>query len=132
MKLTLVTPEKKMLTNVEVDEIIVPAYKGQLDILPGHAPLMTTLTAGVLKVRLAGETTFKSASISWGYLQVNSLGVNILAETAEWSSEIDKNRVQANYAEAEKRLQAAGLGPDDYANLARKMEKEKARLELVQ
>lgn len=132
MKLTLVTPEKKMLTNVEVDEIIVPAYKGQLDILPGHAPLMTTLTAGVLKVRLAGEATFKSASISWGYLQVNSLGVNILAETAEWSSEIDKNRVQANYAEAEKRLQAAGLGPDDYANLARKMEKEKARLELVQ
>lgn len=132
MKLTLVTPEKKMLTDVEVDEIIVPAYKGQLDILPGHAPLMTTLTAGVLKVRLKGEATFKSASISWGYLQVNSLGVNILAETAEWSSEIDKNRVQANYAEAEKRLQAAGLGPDDYANLARKMEKEKARLELVQ
>lgn len=132
MKLTLVTPEKKMLTDVEVDEIIVPAYKGQLDILPGHAPLMTTLTAGVLKVRLAGETTFKSASISWGYLQVNSLGVNILAETAEWSSDIDKNRVQANYAQAEKRLQDAGLGPDDYANLTRKMEKEKARLELVQ
>ena len=132
LNLTLVTPDKKMLTGAEVEEIIVPAYKGQLDILPGHAPLMTTLTAGILKVRMKGESTFKTAAISWGYLQVNPNGVMILAETAEWSEEVDKTRAEGNYALAEKRLQEAGLGPDDYVQIQRKVEKEKARLELVQ
>lgn len=132
LNLTLVTPDKKMLTGAEVEEIIVPAFKGQLDILPGHAPLMTTLTAGVLKVRMKGESTFKSAAISWGYLQINPNGVMILAETAEWSEEVDKTRAETNYAQAEKRLQEAGLGPDDYTQIQRKVEKEKARLELVQ
>jgi F-type H+-transporting ATPase subunit epsilon len=132
LNLTLVTPDKKMLTGAEVEEIIVPAYKGQLDILPGHAPLMTTLSAGVLKVRMKGESTFKTAAISWGYLQVNPNGVMILAETSEWAEEVDKIRAEGNYALAEKRLQEAGLGPDDYVSIQRKVEKEKARLELVQ
>ncbi|MCB0350581.1 MAG: ATP synthase F1 subunit epsilon, partial [Bdellovibrionales bacterium] len=92
--LTLVTPQKKLLTDVEIEEVIVPAFRGQLNILPGHAPLMTTLTAGTLKVRRKGETAFKSAAISWGYCEVSSNGVNVLADTAEWPEEIDKKRVE--------------------------------------
>ena len=49
--LNLVTPEKKLVTDLEVEEVIVPGFKGQLDILPGHAPLMTTLGTGVLRYR---------------------------------------------------------------------------------
>ena len=47
--LTLVTPEKKLLTDVEIEEIIVPAFRGELNILPGHAPLMSTLGIGLLR-----------------------------------------------------------------------------------
>ncbi len=36
--LNVVTPEKKIVTDLEIDEVIVPGYKGELDILPGHAP----------------------------------------------------------------------------------------------
>jgi F-type H+-transporting ATPase subunit epsilon len=129
-KLTLVTPQKKLLTDVEVDEVIVPAFRGQLDILPGHAPLMSTLTAGVFKVRLKGETQFKSAAISWGYCEVTEHGVNVLADTAEWPEELDKKRADEQYKIAETRLQDAGLTPDEYTLTQKKLMKEQARLEL--
>lgn len=130
--LTLVTPEKKLLSGVEITEVIVPAYKGQLDILPGHAPLMTTLSAGVLQVFVKGESAPRKAAISWGYLQVNPKGVSILAETAEWAGELDRSRAEENYQKAEKRLQEAGLGPDEYALTRKRALKEKARLEVLQ
>ena len=66
MKLTLVTPQKRMLSEVDIEELIVPAERGELDILPGHAALMTTLRTGILRVRLKGKTDFRAAAISWG------------------------------------------------------------------
>lgn len=130
--LTLVTPQKKLLTDVEVEEIILPAHRGQLNILPGHAALMTTLRAGVLKVRMKGESHFKSAAISWGYCEVHSSGVNVLADTAEWPEAIDIKRAQEQYKIAQNRLQDAGLTPSDYMLAQKKLEKEIARLETVE
>lgn len=131
-QLTLVTPYKKLLSEVEVEEVIVPGYRGQLDILPGHAPLMTTLVAGLLKVRLKGESEFKTAAVSWGYCEVNPTGVIVLSDTAEWPEQVDKARVEKNLEMAKKRLQDAGLSPADYTGLQRKISKEKARLDLFQ
>ncbi|OFZ16658.1 MAG: ATP synthase F1 subunit epsilon [Bdellovibrionales bacterium RBG_16_40_8] len=130
--LTLVTPQKKLLTDVEIEEVIVPAYLGQLNILPGHAPLMTTLRAGQLKVRLKGESTFKSAAISWGYCEVNPKGINVLADTAEWPEEIDKKRAEDQIKIVNERLQKAGLSPDDYTLSQMKLQKEMARLETLE
>lgn len=130
--LTLVTPNKKLITDTEVEEVIVPAWRGQLDILPGHAPLMTTLSAGILKVRLKGETKYKTAAISWGYLEVNPKGVNVLADTAEWAEEISRERAEEKYQKAQERLRQAGLGPDEYSDLRRKLMKHKARLDILQ
>lgn len=127
--LTLVTPQKRMITDAEIEEVIVPASRGQLNILPGHAPLLTTLTAGVLKVRMKGESQFKSAAISWGYCEVSPEGVSVLADTAEWPEEIDKGRVEEQIKMAHERMQDAGLGPDDYSLAQRKLQKEMARLE---
>ena len=70
MQLTLVTPEKKLITDLEIDEIIVPGHNGQLDILPGHAPLLTTLQEGVLQYREKGTSEKKGVAVSWGYCEV--------------------------------------------------------------
>jgi F-type H+-transporting ATPase subunit epsilon len=129
--LTLVTPQKKLLTDVEIEEVVIPAFRGQLNILPGHAPLMTTLTAGTLKVRGKGETAFKSAAISWGYCQVGLNGVNVLTDTAEWPEEIDKKRVEEQLKIVYDRMQQAGLTPDDYSQSYKKEKKELARLETL-
>ncbi len=130
-KLTLVTPQKRLLSEVEVEEIIVPADRGELNILPGHAPLMTTLRAGIFRARLKGETEFKSAAISWGYCEVSPTGVSVLADTAEWPDEISKERATQQYQLAQSRLQDAGLTPDEYVMAQNKSLKELARLSVV-
>lgn len=94
LKLTLVTPIKKMLTEVEVEEVYIPAYKGELNILPGHSPLVTTLGAGVLKYKLRGSPTLEVAAVSWGYCEVFDNQVNVLAENAEMPQEIDVERAE--------------------------------------
>lgn len=88
-KLTIVTPEKRLVLNQEIEEVTLPAFKGELNVLPGHAPMITTLETGVLKWKLKGQEAQKTAAISWGYCQVSVEGVNILADIAKLPEEID-------------------------------------------
>ena len=90
--LNILTPEKKLLTDQEIEEVIVPGFRGQLDVLPGHAPLLTTLNAGALRYRLKGATDYQLVAVSWGYMEVHPGGVVVLAETAETPEEIDRAR----------------------------------------
>jgi F-type H+-transporting ATPase subunit epsilon len=126
--LNLVTPEKKLVTNTEIEEVIVPAFKGQLDILPGHAPLMTTLGTGVLKYRVKGSSNFETVMVSWGYCQVNPEGVIILAETAELAVEIDRVRAETARKKAEAMLMDPILEADQVASFQHKLERANARL----
>ena len=126
--LSLVTPEKKLVTDAEVDEVIVPAFKGELDILPGHAPLMTTLSTGVLRYRLKGSATLVPVVVSWGYCEVHGDGVVILAETAESLQEIDRERAERAMREAEKRLMDPMLEPDQITQFQRKLSRAQVRL----
>lgn len=102
--LTVVTPEKKLLANQEIEEVFVPGFRGELNILPGHAPLMTTLRPGILRYRLKGESKIHAAAVSVGYAQVNPTGVNVLAETAERPDELDAEIVDVELREATQAL----------------------------
>jgi F-type H+-transporting ATPase subunit epsilon len=127
--LNLVTPDKRMVTDTEVDEVIVPGFKGQLDILPGHAPLMTTLGTGSLKYKVKGSTSYETVVVSWGYAQVNPHGVVVLAETAESLEEIDRARAEAAKKKAESELMEPILEPDQIAAIQHKLARATARLE---
>ncbi len=129
---SLVTPEKKVITDMEVEELLVPAYKGQLNILPGHAPLMTTLSVGVLCYREKGSSTWESVAISWGYCEVSPKGVVVLAETAETKEEIDKDRAIEALKKAQKALMDPDLEPDQIKKFQRKIERAQARIDLAQ
>lgn len=129
LKLTLATPTKKLLYDAEIEEIFVPAQKGELNILPGHSPLLTTLVTGVMAYRLKGETELKKVVISWGFLEVMGDTVSVLAETAEAKEEIDKDRAKKAYAEAQKRLSQAGLGESELVKYQRKLERAQVRLD---
>lgn len=127
--LTLVTPAKKILEKAPLKEAKVPAYRGELEILPGHAPLITTLEAGVLSYKLA-DNTEQRVAISWGYCEVTASGeVNVLAETAETKEEINLPRAEAA---RDKALEM--LGKTDYENFnknKRKFERAEARVKTV-
>ncbi len=126
--LNLVTPEKKLVTDLEVDEVIVPGFKGQLDILPGHAPLMTTLGTGVVKYRLKGATSYETFLVSWGYCEVHPDGVIVLAEVAESLAEIDRARAEANLRKAQAALVDPLLESDQMVMMQRKVERNQARI----
>lgn len=129
LNLTLVTPTKKILNEVDVEEVTIPAFKGELEILPGHAPLMTTLTTGIVSYKLDGE--LKKAAVSWGYLEVINDKVIVLAETAETTEEIDAERVQASIDKAVKMLDDDSLSFDLVEKFQRKIKRAENRKKLL-
>ncbi len=88
MKLSLLTPEKKIVLDQEVEDVLVPAFKGELHILAGHAPIMTKLTTGIMKWRIKGEANYSKIVISSGYCEVSPEGVIVLAEHSLSAEEV--------------------------------------------
>ena len=128
-KLTLVTPEKRLVIDQEIDEVTVPAFRGELNILPGHAPLITTLETGVLKYKLKGQAEQKMA-ISWGYCQVSPLGVNILAEYAAAATDLQIEDLKRALAAAELRLSTESLNEEQWADTQREVAKARTGMEI--
>lgn len=100
-KLSVVSPERLVLSE-EVEEAQVPGKNGCLGILPGHAPLMTELHIGELSYRQGDRTGY--LAVTWGYCEVLSNQVIVLAERADRAEEVDRERAQASMDRANKRL----------------------------
>lgn len=129
-KLNFVTPDKKVVTDQELLEITVPAFAGELNILPGHAPLMTTLDAGILRYKLKnGES--KKFAISWGYCQVSVEGVNVLTETALASDEIETKAVAQHLQVQEAKLATESMDQIDWDNTQHEVARLRAELALA-
>lgn len=94
LKLSIVTPIKKVVTDLEIESVTIPAYNGELTILDQHSSLITTLDTGILKYKAKGQTEIQSLAISWGYCEILDAEISVLAETAESKEEIDMNRAQ--------------------------------------
>ena len=101
LKLDIVTAERVVYSD-EADVVVAPGIDGQLGILPHHAPLMTTLQPGELRVRKGGEEF--SLAISGGFLEVRPDREIILADAAERAEEIDVSRAEEAKRRAEERL----------------------------
>ncbi len=100
--LEIVTPERLAYRD-EVDLVLVPGSDGVLGILPHHAPLVSTLGVGELRIRKGGvEETF---AIVGGFVQVRPDKVVVMAETADLASEIDLEKAQEARREAERALE---------------------------
>src|SRR6266566_1654812 len=103
--LTIVTPERAIV-HEQVDELEIPGAEGYLGVLPGHAPLFSELKVGELGYRKANRWFF--LSVAWGFVEVLSNQVRILAETAERSQEIDIERAMRAKQRAEARIARGG------------------------
>lgn len=131
LRLNLVTPSKRLLTDLPVEEVFVPAYMGELNILPGHAALMTTLGTGILRYRRSEETDVNHVAVSWGYLEVANNVVTVLAETAETPEEIDVDRAKQAQQKAQAALGDAGTGIDDIQKYTAKLERSLIRQQVA-
>lgn len=101
ISLTVVTRERKFI-EVDVDEVVLPASDGEIGVLPGHTPLLTTLRIGALRYRTG--STVEQIVISWGFAEVLPDRVIVLAERGVLPGEVDLAAAEAERNEAEKEL----------------------------
>ena len=104
LKLVVVTPEKKVV-ETDTDQVELPGQLGYLGILPGHAPLISLLTTGVLSFRTGGAE--KSLAISAGFVEVAGDSVSVLADLAEEPGEISIDAAEKDRSRAEEELKTA-------------------------
>jgi F-type H+-transporting ATPase subunit epsilon len=103
LQLEIVTPERLAYAD-EVDAVVVPGVEGELGILPHHAPLVSMLGVGELRIRKAGVE--ESFAIVGGFVQVRPDKVVVMAETADLAGEIDLERAEEARREAERALES--------------------------
>ncbi len=110
MLLEIVTAERLVYSD-EVDIVVAPGMEGELGILPHHAPLLTILQPGELRIQKTGEEDVYMA-VTGGFLEVTGNRVIVLADAAERSEEIDEARAQEALRRAEERLERREEGAD--------------------
>lgn len=115
----IVTPERIVYTN-EVEMVVAPTLDGEVGILPLHAPLITVLRPGELRVRFNDNKEVEWFAVSGGYLQVHEDKVIVLADAAEPASRIDVERarhakelLEARMAELKQRPREERVGVDE-------------------
>jgi F-type H+-transporting ATPase subunit epsilon len=104
LTLEIVTPDRSLIRE-EVDEVVVPGTEGELGILPGHTPLLTTLKIGELWYRRGQEKHY--LAIVFGFVEVLPDRVTVLADVGERAQEIDVQRAERAKQRAEQRLAQA-------------------------
>lgn len=128
--LNVITPHCHLEKDTLVEEISAPAYRGEIGVLPGHAPLFTTLSEGILKYKLSSSSHQRRVAVSWGYLEVSPKGVTILAETAEKEEDIDKERAQKALHDNQSRLENVHqMKAEEILTAQRKVKRAQARLQ---
>ena len=129
----LVSPEK-LLRSGDVYMVVVPGTEGDFGVLPGHAPLVSTIRPGAIEVYPTGMNDRpERIFIDGGFAEVGSQGLTILAESATPVTEIDVEGTARQLAEAREALRGLqGSLREGGGDAMSAAEKRVARLEAMQ
>ena len=114
LQFDLVSPERR-LASVKAVEVQIPGADGDLTAMEGHAPTITTLRPGVLRV--AGPDGAKAYAVTGGFAEITASAVSVLAEQASPVEEVTAAMMDAMIAEARA---AAANAPADRRDEAEK------------
>jgi len=109
-----IVSQDRLVYQGEADMVLLPGTDGEMGILPHHAPLLTTLKYGIIKVRAQGQETL--FTVAGGFAEIQPDLVTVLADAAENVEEIDIARAEAARQRAEEIL-AKGVPADTDAYL---------------
>jgi F-type H+-transporting ATPase subunit epsilon len=114
VKFELVSPEKILLSEA-VEMVVIPGAEGNFGVLPGHAPLISSVRPGTIEV-YEGNNVAERIFIGGGFAEVTPERCTVLADDAVTVSSLDKGAVELELAEATTRygeaLAAAEKGSD--------------------
>jgi F-type H+-transporting ATPase subunit epsilon len=123
-----IVSQDRMVFEGDVDIVVLPGTEGEMGVLPHHAPLLTTLKFGLIKVRTKSEE--QVFTVAGGVAEIQPEIVTILADSAENVQEIDTARAETARKRAEEAL--ASVRPEDadaYLALESALRRSNLRLE---
>jgi F-type H+-transporting ATPase subunit epsilon len=129
LHLEIVTPERLAYED-DVDAVFCPGVEGELGVLPHHAPLLSTLGVGELRIRKGDVEEY--FAIAGGFVQVRPDKVVVMAELADLSSEIDLEAAEEARREAERAIQQGFEEPADLARARAAMERALLRIRVAE
>jgi F-type H+-transporting ATPase subunit epsilon len=113
------------------DRVFAPGVMGEMGILPQHAPLLTRLKPGELRVQAEGEQEH-NIFVFGGLLEIQPHLITVLADTAERTEDIDEAEAEKARQRAEQEISDAGGDEDALARAQTRLAVAEARLELLQ
>lgn len=105
IEIDVVTPTRRMVVGAKATSVKLPTAKGELQVLPGHAELLTVLAPGILS--FAEDGVERKYAVSYGFAEIRHDKITVLAETCESAEEIDRERAQKAQKKAEEALHGA-------------------------
>lgn len=126
LTLTILTPQRKLIERENVLELFAPGFKGQLNILPGHADFVTELETGIIRWR--SSAGWRQAIVSTGLLQIFSQEITVLAEVSELSEEVDMKRAKVAQEKAKQKIEEGGLDDANFRKYQLKLQRATARI----
>ena len=111
LQVNIVSAEHAIFSG-EAEMVVAPGETGELGILPQHAPLLTRIKPGTVKVKLVGQVDEEVIYVSGGILEVQPKAVTILADTSIRAHDLDEAKVIAAKQAAEEALANRATGQD--------------------
>lgn len=127
MRFDLVTPSKQV-ASIEADYVMVPGEEGMFGVLDGHAPLISTLKAGLLTVKTGDNETFYC--VGGGLADVQPAGVTVLADDLIKKEDIDVKSTQESLEQVTSEI-TSYIDDETKTVLLEKAEKKQAYLEAM-
>ena len=129
LKVDIVTAERAVFSEEGIDEVVVPGIDGELTVLPMHAPLMTMIKPGVMRIIKGSDET--EMAITGGFLEVREDRVTVIADAAERADEIDVVRAEEARRKAERQLEERETEVD-LARVSAELQRALVRLKVAE
>jgi F-type H+-transporting ATPase subunit epsilon len=113
LRLEIVTPEAKTYSD-DVDSVVIPGIEGELGVLPLHAPLMTLLEPGELRVLKGGQEL--RLAVGEGFVEITPEKVAVLTDMAVKESDIDESAAEEAIRRAEQAMSSEKMSTEEYAS----------------
>ena len=127
LTLELVTPEK-VAWQSQADSVVLPAFEGEMGILPGHLPFLVQLKPGEVRIKEGGQT--KRFAVSGGFAEIRKNKISLFAETAEMAEAIDAERAHQALERARAELERKNVDPMTLAQAEAALERAKLRIKI--
>ncbi len=128
-QLKVATPER-LFVDEQVTEAELPGKEGYMGVLPGHAPLLSALGAGVLSYN-GGSKGKQVLMVDGGFVEVFDNNLRVLADSAEYAQDIDANAARRELEQANEALKKAHEAADSEPAL-RAIQRAQARLDAAE